>query len=368
MKRTASIIISIVVAITMIGTDVFAATNSANTGKAAPKIEDKTAGSTKTNKTEAGKATGKTATEKVPGKTKKKPAEKLPKLAKPRNIHAYSGYRSVKLTWNAVPKAEEYIILRSIAGKKKFKQIGKTKQTNYVDKMDYIYNYYAYRVVATMKYKNKVIKSPPAKVREHSVMRLRIYITFKKTRKIDGLTIRKGTTLRSDAFAGGQYYFTYKGRRLAVPRIMVDVEGKKYEEKDNYTKNDAALFINEIVHRKKIKTNKKYLIWVSTHTQHLYVFKRKNGKWRVVKDWEVSTGRAVSPTSTGLKRIHKKVFSRHGINFWSCFSNMNALHGISGNMGASIGKLASSGCVRNHTSDAAWIYAKCGKGTRVLIY
>lgn len=359
-------------ALTIVGTDSYAFGSSAASTAAGP---GSSGGGILTAKTDA-KATTKPSTTKpttANGKTTTKPTTKakpkLPKLRKPKKLRSYSGYKSIKLKWSAVKGADSYIILRTVAGKKKFKQIANVKTTEYVDKVsDKIYTLYAYRVIATKKYGKYVVKSKPAKVRGQSVSRYRVYITFKKDKAFEGGTIHKGSTVRADGYLAGRYRFTYKGKRQSVARILVRVTGSKFEEKDDYSDNEASNFINDYVHRKNITTEKKYLIWVSTYTQHLYVFKMKKGRWVVAKDWEISTGRSVSPTPTGLKRIYKKVPARHGIQFWSCFSSWNSLHGIYGNMAASIGRPASHGCVRNNNGNAAWLFVKCGKGTKVLIY
>lgn len=366
MKRISSIILAIVVAVAMLGTDVSAAVASpldAGMAKAALK----TAATKK--KTEAKKKeTEKKEAKKDAKKKKKKKKVKLPKLAKPKKLKAYAGHNSVKLTWKAVPKAKEYIILRSVAGKKKFKRVGKTKKTEFVDNISYIYTDYAYRVVATMKYKKKTIKSPPAKIRKNSVRRLRVYVTFKSNRKYNTGTIHRGTRIRTDGYGGGYYLFDHHGKRHSVPRVAVRDAHAKYKKEGNYKDSEAELFISGYLKSHRLRPDKKYVIWVSTYTQHLYVFKKKKGKWKVTKDWEVSTGKAASPTSTGTKRIRRKVFRHHQIQFWNCFSNWNALHGVTGNMEASIGRNASNGCVRNSNGDAAWLYAKCAKGTLVVIY
>ena len=342
MKKATAMILAILIAVSFTATDTFAATKSKDKKKPKAKQEQT-----------------------------KKAAPKKPALPTPTKVRAFSGYNSVTLKWAAVPKAQEYIVYRSVAGKKKFKELGKTTKPEYVDKIRYIYNDYAYRIVATKKdpkNKKKVLKSAPAKIRKNSIRRLRIYVSFKSARKFDNGTIRAGTRIMTDGFGGGRYVFTYKGKRHTVSRINTYSAYPKYQKKGNYNKTEAEMFISSFVKAKKIQTTQKHLIWVSSYTQHLYVFKKKNGRWTVVKDWEISMGTASTPSPTGVKTIKKKVLSHHNIRFWNCFSSWNALHGCIGSMSNSLGRLASHGCVRNANKNAGWLYANCGKGTTVIIY
>lgn len=338
-------------AFTIVGTSPFALQASAGT-KATKTATKKTASKAKATATKA-KATK---------------AAPPPKLAKPQGLKAYAGYKAVKLEWKKVKGADRYIIMRSVAGKKKFRQVGVSKKTTFTDKIKKPYTDYAYRVYAARPYKGKLIKSAPAKKRENSVRRLRIYVTLKAKKKIKGKTIKKGTTIMTEAYGGGYYVFYRDGKAYSVPRVKIKDPHAKYDSGLEYTRKEVSFFVTDYLHRKKLKPTTKYVIWVSTYTQHAYALKKKNGQWVAVRDWDVSTGRAATPTSTGNKKIKRKVFSHHGINFWNCFSDWNALHGISGNMGASLGRLASHGCVRNGNKDAAWIYANCAIGTRIIIY
>ena len=356
MKKSFALLLCILIAVSFTATDAFAYNYvGISKSRALTKQVKKSKDSKKKNDSKKAKAA--------------KP--KAPTLPKPKKLRAYSGYNSVLLKWQAVPKAEEYIIYRSIAGKKKFKQVGKTKKLEHTDKIKYIYNSYAYRVVATKKNpkdKKKLIKSPPAKIRESSVKRLRIYVTFKTTKKYNSGTIKAGTRIKTDGFSGGHYLFSHKGKRHAVSRISVYNAYAKYQKKKDYSKSEAELFMSSFMKAHKVNPKTKYLIWVSSYTQHLYVFKKNKGKWVVAKDWDISMGTAATPSPTGLKSIKKKKFYHHGIRYWNCFSSWNALHGVSGNMSASLGRLASHGCIRNDNGHAAWLYAKCKKGTPVIIY
>ena len=114
----------------------------------------------------------------------------------------------------------------------------------------------------------------------------------------------------------------------------------------------------------------KQLIWVNTYTQELYIFKGSKGKWKLNKHWAVSTGKASSPTPTGndgIKEVWKKLSTRHNLKWWTCFSTMNAFHGLFDSWRKKLGNPASGGCIRNEVKNAKWIYDNIKYKTTVLI-
>lgn len=334
-----------------------------------------TSGQTATENPAAEEETAASETERTPDLVQK--SANVKSLARPKGLKAYSGYQSVKLTWKKVKNAKYYVIERSRAKKNKFTKIGTAKGCSFVDPNVPLYQAYTYRVRAVGKSGSTTIKSGWSKITQDCVGRMRVYVTFTKTKTYKHpngkkFKIKKGTRIRTEGFGGGYYLFYIKGKQHSVSRVATKNASAKYirpNGDNNYNNADAEFFINRYVQKRGIKSSKKYLIWVSSNTQHLYVFKKKNGKWKATgRDWEVSMGKAATPSPTGDKKIHKKVYFRHGINYWNCFSSMNALHGVSYGMSSKLGRTASHGCIRNPTGKAKWIYNNCGIGTRVIVY
>ena len=192
---------------------------------------------------------------------------------------------------------------------------------------------------------------------------------MKRTKKANGQTLKKGKRVWAEDFGLGKYTVYKKGKRLRVPRVMVKKIKASYKKRGNYGRESAEFFINKYMDDKNIKSSTKYTIWVSSYMQHLYVFKKTDGRWECVKDNKICMGRKTAPSPSGTKKIQKKIGKRHGIKYWSCYSGLNALHGFKPSWSKKIlGKLASGGCVRNWNSDAKWIYKNCPKGTRVIVY
>ncbi len=289
------------------------------------------------------------------------------------DLKAVAGYKQIKLTWKAPAGAKLYKIEKTWTdedGDDHSKTIKNLTKTTYKDKVD-MYTTYTYKVYAS----NLAQWSKAATIKKGCVNRMRIWITFKMTRYWDGFKIKKNQRIESNGFAGGMYIFTGPdGKRHAVARINIknpkaDYKSTRDKKKDvNYTKEEAEFFINQFVKKEKVKTTKKYMIWVSEYNQHVYVFKKKDGKWKYKKGWECSTGKAGSPSPKGKKQIEKKVRSRHGTPYWNCFQGFNAMHGVHSNWGSKLGSIQSSGCIRNPNKNARWIYNNCPIHTRVIVF
>ena len=179
------------------------------------------------------------------------------------------------------------------------------------------------------------------------------------------LRLKSGETIKANRFKSGKYVITRNKGTYFINRTRARNPKAVYTRKYNYTRAEAEHFVNGI----KMSSKKKQLIWVSTYCQHAYAFKGSKGKWKCVRDWELSTGRADAPTPTGVNgkvSLWKKLSFRHGLQWWSCFSSYNAFHGKQSSW--SVGKPASSGCIRNKNKDAKWIYNNVPISTRVYIY
>ena len=177
--------------------------------------------------------------------------------------------------------------------------------------------------------------------------------------------IKKGEWIEAHRYGGGgKYIFDRNGSTFYIKRTRIGKKRADYTKKFNYSRKEAELFVNE----KGLTSRTRYLFWVNTYTQHIYMFEGSKGNWKCIRDDECSTGKPASPTPTGLsgqKAVHKKIKSRHGIKYWLAFSDINSIHGKK--KAWKLGKPASNGCVRNYPANAKYFY-KAGKGTRVYIY
>ena len=181
-------------------------------------------------------------------------------------------------------------------------------------------------------------------------------------------TFKKGTKIDAYGYNGGRYVFDYKGHTFFVKRYSAS--GQDYSQLDldkEYTKEEAESFVNKV----GLSSSTKNLIWVNTYTQTLYIFQGSKGKWKQIKGpWEVSTGQAKTPTSTGLTRVRSKSRGCYDpfpqTPYW-CVCAQFSIHGKAPYYPA-MGAPASHGCVRNWTKNAYWMYLNIPIGTTVYIY
>ena len=302
-------------------------------------------------------------------------------VSKPANLNYVSGYKSVKVTWDKVSGATGYLVAwkdsknqvhkkNVSAGSSVCVVTGLTTKEPKDWKKRYNVNVFAKQGSST---------SAPASISVQPVRKMTISVVMKRTkgRKYKNgvsISLKKGTRVDTDRYAGGAYGVEKQGMKFFFPRIVgknasADYINKKETVHDgnrNYTKEEAEFFINSYMSKKSY--GKKTLLWVSTYCQHVYAFKKVNGAWKVIDGWECSMGKASTPSPTGEKAIVKKIRSRHGIGYWNCYAGMNAMHGVKGNWGKLLGKLASHGCIRNPKDKAEWIYKNCPKRTKVLVF
>ncbi len=310
-------------------------------------------------------------------------------------------YNSITLTWDKGADAGHYEVCRSLDNKN-FSWCATTKATSWRDakangtvgQFSEARTYY-YRVFAV---KNG-LKSISAQTASGTCVRpMYERVTFKRAISLKShggrkakVKFKKGQTVVAQGFGGGKYRFWYNGSYFYASYTRVRncrayyqtnsvANGKKYSgiwgwmnyASNNVTSYKGIRFYDKIsaenfVNHSGQSSRTGYLIWVSTYTQHMYIFQGSRGNWKLIKDWEVSTGAAKSPTPTGFgKKIHKKLKKHSGIKWWSPFQTMNSIHGQRSSY--SFGSPQSNGCVRNFDNNAKWVYNACKKGTGVIVY
>lgn len=295
---------------------------------------------------------------------------------------AHSGYNSVILRWTPVPDAESYTVYRATSKNGRYYMLSNKVTNSNIENDRLDGNKVTYKSTGLSKnvtyyYKVYAVKNNESSnssqiVSNKAVRPIYMNVTFKKKVKLKShggikrtTTFKKGQRVTTEGFGGGKYKFWYNGSYYYSSFTRVKKCTADYQKSSNYSKYTAESFVNSI--NATSKTNK--LIWVSTYTQHLYVFTGSKGHWKLIsgKDWEVSTGKAASPTPTGFNKkiyAHKKKHS--GIKWWCKFQTMNSIHGK--RKSYKIGVPGSHGCVRNYDSNAKWIYDNCKNGTGVVIF
>ena len=291
-----------------------------------------------------------------------------------KGFKAHSGYKSITVTFKKVNGASYYELYRKDKKNGKYKLIKKLTDKNNTDKK-YDKNQIFYtdkgkdlkgkeiKRNKTYKYRVRAVKNRGGGKRwvsNYSTAKAKAVRQMYQDIKVNG---RWHT---ANGYSGGTYY-TIEGNSYRV--TSVSSATADYWRTKNYSNRSAENFVNELMRAGKFsRGGKKRMIWISTYTQHIYVYKwnAKKKMWKIQKHFECSTGKPGSATPMGFnKEIGHKHRSRHGISWWSCFSSHNAMHGKHSGWVID-GTPQSGGCVRNLNENAEWIYDHCSNGTPVV--
>lgn len=282
-------------------------------------------------------------------------------------IAAYPGYKSVTVMWAPTTDAASYELVRTDVG-----VIYAGPATSFRDTAISGDTEYAYYVVAVAA--DGTTKSAQSNVATGSKVRTCYYrITFKKNVKLeshDGTktkhTFKKGQTVYADGYSQGKYQFDFEGHRYHAKWMRIK-NPKGLISRNAY---DNGVTPTNYVNESGYSSPTGYLVWVNIYSQRVYVFQGSAGNWTMIQNWQCGTGKAKTPTPTGMnKKLHKKYkkYSRH--KYWNCFSGTNAIHGSNGTKEVKkLGKLISNGCVRVTNDQALWMLNTVPKNTRFLVY
>lgn len=295
------------------------------------------------------------------------------KAASVSGLKTHPGYRSVILDWVKSDSADGYAVYYSTAKNGTYKLSGTATNKANISKYDsgrvlyevkglQEFTVYYFKVVAF--YGDQTNPAGAVAAAYNQPVRPITYVlTIKKnvTLKKHGgsgpskLYLKKGQKISAVGFNSGKYVIEYKGSVFNATKSRAKKVTCSYNKTLTYDRISAEYYVN----RRGLSSSTKQLIWVSTYTQKIYVFTGSKGKWVLKNYWKVSTGKASSPTPTGnygFKKVWKRVKTRHGIKYWTCFSSMNAFHGLFKSWVKKLGTPASGGCVRNPVAKAQWLY------------
>jgi peptidoglycan hydrolase-like protein with peptidoglycan-binding domain len=137
----------------------------------------------------------------------------------------------------------------------------------------------------------------------------------------------------------------------------------------------AEAFVNN----KGLSSPSEYLIWVSTPTTHLYIFKGSAGNWKLLKDMRCTVGKPSTPTIKGTFSVigkggyftvpdHEEWICRYYTQFYGDFLIHSVVYDwdlklVDGRLGMYLSK----GCVRVSLANAKYIYDNMPYGTTVYV-
>ena len=176
-------------------------------------------------------------------------------------------------------------------------------------------------------------------------------------------TFKAGYAFTAYEFSNGCYKAKVDDHQYSFKRIRLkdNISAKGwYSSKRPYSPEEMTRYVNK--RALTSKTNR--LVVVSTKSQHLYLFKKSKGAWKIDDDWIISTGSPKTPTPTGLTTIKQKWSIHNGLSWWSACSTFS-FHSKASQW--KLGKPASGGCIRNTKEQAKYIYDNYKCKTRVCV-
>lgn len=289
-----------------------------------------------------------------------------------KELKGVAGYQKVLLKWDSVSNATKYRV-EVYRNSKLYKTADVTTNSYNASTPDFSTDgvanskYYTYKF-NVYAYKDNV-RSQVMAVSKNPVRPMLITAKAKTSKAITRsgkrvVTLKKGQKFVSAGFNGGRLKPYIRGKRCSFPLIYSKSNKASYISTD-YSIEEKEKFAND----KHLSSGTKYLIWVSQYTQRVNLFVKENGRWKYVKNYRCSTGKASTPTAVGDYKIHKRMKSRHGIPYWTSFySNMSIHTKPTWKSAKVLGSPKSGGCVRVEKPNAYWVYKNIGKGTRVITY
>lgn len=321
---------------------------------------------------------------------------KLIKPVKPTSLSVTEVSNGNKLTWKSSGKVTGFIIYSYDYNKSKYVKLATVKNaTSYIHKGTksterYKYavkayrmdngNYYESPIAEKLVFGKKLISSTNSTVHP-------LYYTAYMKKKIGMFktqwetssskyirVIKKGTKVTvirlhpskpKIRLSDGTEGYTYRG--------ALRLSSELYTSKQ-YTKQQVECFVNQ----RTYTSNTKYLIWIATYPQRIYVFKGSKGNWTLVRSGRCATGAITTPDYPGEKKVSgKKRWHYYGKRFYQYLSILNDGNTIhtrpayrkSGKyVDSRLGRPLSRGCIRVTDADGGYIYKNCGKGTKVVVY
>ena len=142
---------------------------------------------------------------------------------------------------------------------------------------------------------------------------------------------------------------------------------------NDYSQDEKELFVNY----KGYSSKTKYLIWISTYSQHVNIFTGKKGNWKLFRSCRCATGAIDTPTPLGGFNINKKQsakkYKHTYYRYLSKFREANSMHTriryySGGFQDSRLGRPLSHGCVRMEDANAKYVYKNIPLGTSVIVY
>lgn len=200
------------------------------------------------------------------------------------------------------------------------------------------------------------------------------YITYAKTKLQYKNLIPKDQIVEVLYEVNGNCFVKYENLKLCVPSkyLIILPQGRVFL--NQLTKEEVEKFVNSQVKNKKSN----YFIWVDLTRLSIYLMKKVNNEYTLIKTIDCSAGAESTPTLRGYFKIKAKVYKfyntkyRAGAMYGLVYYGNYMIHSVSIDQKGkiidnSIIRRVSHGCIRISMSDAKYLYNNIPVGSVVWV-
>ena len=167
--------------------------------------------------------------------------DKYKKLSKPSNVYASKESKKNKVSWDGVPGAKDYTVLRATKKDGKYEKIAKTKSASYTDKKIKKNKKYYYKIVANHKNsKYNSYRSSNVKAVKEKKEKIKLNVTSKKLRigqryslKVKGTSQNVKWESSNESIATIDSTGCVTASKLGTTTVYARIGSKKYKCKIN---------------------------------------------------------------------------------------------------------------------------------------
>jgi len=221
--------------------------------------------------------------------------------------------KRVYLAWDTNPKAAGYQIMmldEATGAYKEIKRLSKETKTVMISNLKNGTTYY-FKIRAFMR-KGRAIGYGP--MTPALMGRPVSYSTLRKTAQVhpyyykatmngavtvDGVKIPAGKTITVTDLGSSKSKITYRNQTHKIPTASFTLTEFIVKPSAAYSAEVAENFVNI----RGYQSPTRYLLWINTYTQHLYVFEGSQYNWKYVKSTPCCTGKIEKPTQLGVSQV-----------------------------------------------------------------
>ncbi|WAM34369.1 L,D-transpeptidase [Caldicellulosiruptor morganii] len=200
------------------------------------------------------------------------------------------------------------------------------------------------------------------------------YIVLAKTKQQYKNLIPENQIVEVWSYNNGRYLVKYKNLQLYVPSKYLFILPKKKVFLSTLTKDEVEKFVNLQIKNKKSN----YFIWVDLLRLSVYLMKKENNRYVLIRTMDCTAGAEHTPTLRGYFKSKAKIYKLYvpkyeaGLMYGLVYYGDYMIHSVTTDREGKIAdnsilKRISHGCIRLSMSDAKYIYDHIPVGSVVWV-